>query len=202
MNIPAGEDWHAITENNDVAAAVEGRLYVQGDIKRLDPRYLIHVRVFNKTKHRLGLDLGRADQVIYPNIWQFHRATERPVIIEARAEPNSITSAVIRKMTTEFNAGRLTFLTEFVDYYCRFNTRNPGGGDYSGNERYLTISTDGQLLYTDGMTVGRLDLQWREQLGPRQTDVVIPIPYHLSSLPSGALVLDAPPNPTINFQSQ
>jgi hypothetical protein len=70
-----------------------------------------------------------------------------------------------------------------------------------GRRRYLTISTDGQLLYTDGMTVGRLDLQRWEQLGPRQTDMVVPIPFHLSSLPSGALVLDAPPNPAIKFQS-
>ena len=175
-------EWQSILENEQIAVAVQRQVYSQGFA------FLIHVRVSNKTQHTLGIDLRRPDRVIYPNMWELHRATERPAIVEVRGSPTKVDPRLAAKVIADFRAGVLTPLQGSVDYYCGFRTRRPGGGDYSGNERYLTISTDGQLLFTDGMMVGSLDLEWGENFGPRQTDVVIPVPFQLLAPPPGSLV--------------
>ncbi len=102
--------------------------------------------------------------------------------------PMIVDSQLTASILADFRAGTLTPVKDFVEYYCEFLGRHPGGGDYSGNERYLTVSTDGQLIFTNGRVVGSLDLLWRKRLGPRQTDVVISIPYQLRLPPVGATV--------------
>jgi hypothetical protein len=88
----------------------------------------------------------------------------------------------------DYRAGRLKTVEGSIEYYSMFRGRRPGNADYSGNERFLTISIDGQLLFTDGRTASTLDLQWRDDFGPRQTDVVIPIPFAARIPPAGATI--------------
>ena len=182
-NVPSRGDgeWQSILENEHIAVAVQRQLYYENF------GFRVRVRVSNKTNRTLGFDLRRRDRIIYPNLWEFHRAAERPLIEEIRGSPIGLSPALVAKAIADFRAGALTALKESVDYYCGFRGRSPSGGDYSG-ERNLTISMDGQLIFTDGRVASSLDLQWREGLGPRQTDLVIPVPFQLLSPPRGATV--------------
>jgi len=175
-------EWQSVLDSEKITVAVQRQLYAERG------RFLIHVWATNKTQRPLGIDLRHRDRVIYPNVWELHRATERPAIVEARGELTRVDPLLTANLLADFRAGRLTVLRDSVDYYCGLRGRRPGGADYSGNERYLTISTDGQLLFTDGNVVRRLDLQWREGLGPRQTDVIIPIPFVVQLPPPDAWV--------------
>ena len=134
-------EWQPIAKNQFIDVAVERQLYSQAQLNH----FLIHVRITSLAHSNVAVDLRGRDHIIYPNMWQLHRAPERPVIAEVRASPLQVDSKLVASVVADFRAGALTPVKDVVDYYCRFLVRHPGGADYSGNERYITISTDGEL---------------------------------------------------------
>jgi hypothetical protein len=191
---PGEREWHLIVRDEHVAVYVEGQLYMSDVYSSEHPglaRYptlLMHIRVVSRTSSRLGLDLRDAAKMIYPNYWELHAGAERETIEEARNVPSQIDRAERISVIADFRAGRLAPLEKSVEYYRSLKGRWPSGYDYTGSERYLTVSMDGQLLYTDGTVVYSLSLEWRNGLGPRQSDIVMPVPIPLNAVPAGARV--------------
>jgi hypothetical protein len=177
-------DWQVISDNGDIRVEVERQLY--SPLRSFT--FLIHVRVTGLTSGPLALALHERRFLVYPNGWQLHRANERPVIAEARASEALVDQQLASGMLQDYEAGRLTPLKGSVEYYTSYDGRPFNGGDYSGNERFLTVSTDGGVLFTDGRVVRFLSLVWRQGFGPRQTDLVIQIPLELKFPPPDAKI--------------
>ena len=76
-----------------------------------------------------------------------------------------------------------------MDYYREFFGKGPVDKDFR-DAHYLVVSMDGQLLLSDGKIVDALSLGWENRKGPKDTDLVVPIPIEWTPLPCGARVFE------------
>jgi len=174
--------WQKIAQDKWVRVSVERVLYKkpQGD------GFFVHIRVDNESGRRLGVDLRDPFNVIYPNQWTIQPRPERRSIDEGRIQrrPDVDRNALLR----DFRDGHLTGFSDYLDYFREFDGKSSEPTN-SDSGRYLLISMDGRLVFSDGKAIDVISLEWGSQTTDAQTDVVVPLPIKWNSVQAGMLVI-------------
>lgn len=183
------KNWHAITQDERVSVSVERALYERPG----QDRFFVQVRVTNRTQRRIGLALDYW-KVLYPNQWGIHDLDHRVIVDEERDTPAKPTSERKAQMISAFTGDRLIPIPphQSVTYFRDFNgTSGRNEVECKSREgRFLILSMDGQLFYTDGQSLHDVRCEWRGDFGPKNTDVVLKLPIVWKKLPKAARVIE------------
>lgn len=179
-SVGGSPEWQLLAQDNHVAIFVERSLYEKSG----STFFFIHIRVHNKTKRRLGLDLRVRDRVVYPNQWGVYPRPQREIIDEERRIPTRLTPEIKNKLVDDFHSGALTPLTDKIDYYVAFNSRRPLREELIAGH-YLIVAMDGELTLTDGQIVEVLSLA---ETSDDKRELVISVPVKWKSVPPGQIV--------------
>jgi hypothetical protein len=178
-------EWQVLAQDKFASVYVERRLYMKPE----DKGFFVHVRIYSKTKKIFSIDWRDRFKLFYPNQWSAGSRPARDLIDEERMTPAKLSPGLKRKLIADFHAGALTPVGTHLDYYREFFGRGPEDKDLLG-AHYLIVSMDGQLFLTDGGSVDSLSLGWENGKGPKDTDLVVPLPIEWRPLPTGAKVFD------------
>jgi RNA polymerase sigma factor (sigma-70 family) len=175
--------WHPLKKGELLAVDVERCLYeVKGE-----KRFLIAVRLTNVTKGEVGVDWQAPRPRLYPNQWGVHDTKQRGIVDEKRAVH---APADRDKVRADFRAGRLTRIPagKSIIVWTEFNSSGRADVD-AGQGKYFIVSMDGQFCTTDGTTVDTISCEWKNGVGAKETDVVLPFPLTWKTtkeIPAGA----------------
>lgn len=186
------KNWHCVIADDRISISVERALYERhGE----DP-FLVQVRVTNRTNQQLGLALDY-DCGIHPNQWGFHNAERRGIIDEERMIPGARTDEKRNELIRAFVGGGLTIIppNQSVTFFREIN----GVAGLSGRreverqskqEKFLIVSIDGQLFYTDGRSLFDVHCRWNGEFGPTNSDVVLRLPVEWKQVPKMAAIVE------------
>jgi len=175
---PGDVAWVEFAASDRAVVQIERRLYEQAG----NPHFLIRVRVTNRGKRALGIDLRDAWRVFYPNQWGGLEGPERGHIDEEIVEPQALTPALKKRLKADYASKALDAIPAggSIEYYREFNAS--GRADIDGTDSpYLFISIKGQLLLTNGTRV--------ENLLPAADSLYLRLPVAWGTVPGGARVV-------------
>lgn len=177
--------WQLVAEGQLAAIYAEHTLYQ----KEGSDRFFVHVRVQNKTRNEVGVDLGDYNEVVYPNQWGVRREAQRGTIDEKRIMPRKLDGSVSRNLLTRYVTHTLTMIKPgaSADYYREFNASTIKQVE-SNNGKYLFVSLDGQIFDTDGKSVETITLEWGKGRD-FWTDLWFTFPAQWKSIPKDGLVV-------------
>lgn len=162
-------------------------LYVEKAIfhSTTDNNFLMKFTVKNISSKNIGIDLTDYWKVVYPNQWGIYDKPYREVVDEEQIIPdNSINKTEIIK---KYQDNSLTMIKpdETIDYYRDWN----GSGEtveLKDNDKYLIISFDGQLLFTDGEQIEHLTMNETKE---ENRVIVLNYPISHLSIPEKSVII-------------
>ena len=175
--------WQILASDDFASVYAERQLYSDTGKETL----YIHVRVYPKYGQKLGVDTRNPFKLFYPNQWEISATPSRSLIDEERMSPKPLTSEQRDQLVTNFQAGALTPVGKYFDYYRAFFGKAPNPEQLI-HGKYLIISLDGELLFTNGKNTDVLTLEWIDGRGPKDTDLVFPTESKPKPLPAGAKI--------------
>jgi hypothetical protein len=179
--------WRLLGENQFATVYVEPTLYEQPGVRG----FFVHIRIDNKLKTNLSVDLRKSPRIFYANQWGFHDKARRESIDERRIPPVKLDADLQERLLADFHAGALTEITRSVDYYSQFDGPGPNRPENAdaGSAHFLIISMDGQLFFTDGQVVTDIALANERAAMTAMRDLVIDLPVEWKPLPPEARVV-------------
>jgi hypothetical protein len=190
LDQPLLSEWHHVVAGKLIGVSVEPVLYERKD----DPHFYMRIRLTNRTKKDVFVDLTGYDRVFHPNQWRFHASDERMIINERRIQPGVLTPAQKQDLTDRARNEQLTRIApgQSVDYFREFNAS--GRKDVEAqqkNWKYLIVSIDGQLHATDGSACENVNVEWHnESANELNSDVAIAAPVAFKSMPVDSRVVE------------
>ncbi len=174
-------EWQLLVEDKFVSVYVERSPYRTPGNKD----FFVHVRIYNKTHKRLGVDLRDRFSVIYPNQWGLYPKPHRDAIDEERMIPPKMDPVLKQKLIADFHDGALTEIGDSLDYYREFYGQSPeANANSAGN--FLIVSMGGWLLFSDGESSDMASLEESKGHAIGLSDVVIALPFKWKNIPAGA----------------
>ncbi|PYX12387.1 MAG: hypothetical protein DMG85_02615 [Acidobacteria bacterium] len=180
----ASAEWQVLAQDKFITAWVERRLYRRPEDT---VSFFVHVRIYSNVGRKLSIDLRDRYKLFYPNQWTPHLRPARDLIDEHRITPANLSPELRSRLVADFHAGALIPVGAHLDYYREFFGKGPENKELLG-AHFLVVSMDGQLFLSDGEVVDTLSLQWENGKGPKDTDLVVPLPIEWILLPKEAKV--------------
>ena len=187
------EPWHLLAAGKLAAVEVERVMYkMEGTA-----HHFVHVRVTNRSDKTIGVDLRDNLETIYENSWSDGPTDHRDTTDGIRWDCRHLDGDALAALRGDFAAGKLTAVPagKAVDYYRgAYGIAQPPGltspvADIHGY--FFIVSLNGRQLATDGATVEQLSCEWKNGVGPEQTDLVLPsYPPPWKTIPADARVID------------
>jgi hypothetical protein len=189
---PAGDaetmgDWQTVQRGELATVLVERRLYERSGEEHL----LIHVRVENLTARLLGVELRDYWTVVYPNQWGALAGPTRTVIDERRMPARALHGRGCTSLHQALADGALAVASArgSVEYYREFNASGRADVDAQASERYVYVSLAGQSLLTDGERCENLTLDWGNEGGIADSDLLLQAPIAWGTVPADGVVV-------------
>jgi len=183
LHASPGMEWQLLIEDKFVSVYVERSLYRTSGNKG----FFVHVRIYNRTHKKLGVDLRDRFSLIYPNQWGLYQKPHRDAIDEERMIPPKMDPALKQKLTAAFHTGALTEIGDSLDYYREFYGQCPeANANSAGN--FLIVSMGGWLLFSDGESGDMASLEQSRERPFELSEVVLPLPLQWKNIPTGARV--------------
>ncbi len=185
---PLFTDWHQVTSGALVGVSVRRQLYERSD----DPFFYVRLRLTNRTKNDVFVNLAGDKHLFAPNQWGFHRQTQRIIIDEGRMIPVPLTAEQKQELIAQAKAGKLSRIAggDSLDFFRPFN--RGGREDVQDQQKYgsfMIISIDGHLRATDAKITETINVEWDGNVSEVETDVVIPAPVTFQAMPKNALII-------------
>jgi hypothetical protein len=139
--------FQTIYQSKVISASVEKVLYQTPQSKH----FFIHYQIKNLSQNNLGIYTDAYFGLFYPNQWGVVTQPQRNIIDERRIDPAALKDSMIRFIEDKYKNHQLHLLLpgETLDYYRDFNASHKKHVQLQPGE-FMFISTDGQLLMTDG----------------------------------------------------